>query len=93
MQGDPQHERQSMSAHQIATAIEDEAAAFCRLRFAGTAEYLEAKDAHCKRIRRLVRDLRQAIGTTELLSLGTGRRHHGRVSFDVIHRTRAPKRA
>jgi hypothetical protein len=82
-----------MSAHRIATAIEDEAAAFCRRRFTCTADYLEEKDAHCKRIQRLVRDLRRAIGVPEQLSLGTGRRQFGRVSFDVIHRTRAPKRA
>ena len=74
-----------MSAHQIATAIEDEAAAFCRLRFRGTEDYLEAKDAHCQRITGLIRQLRCAIGTTERLGFAVGRRG----SVEVAVRRRA----
>ena len=82
-----------MSAHATATAIEQEAEAFCRRRFVGTADYLEAKDAHCKRIRALIRQLRPQLGTVEMLSLGTGRREAGRLRFDVIARTRTARRA
>ncbi|WP_238314951.1 hypothetical protein, partial [Methylobacterium organophilum] len=72
-----------MSAHATVTAIEQEAEAFCRRRYRDQAEYLEAKDAHCKRIRALVRQLRRQIGIPELLSLGTGRRSYGGRSFSV----------
>jgi len=49
------HDRSSMSsAHATLTEIEQEARAFCRRRFRDQAEYLEAKDAHCKRILALV---------------------------------------
>ena len=75
-----------MSAHRIATAIEEEAAAFCRRRFTDQAEYLEAKDSHCKRVQRLVRDLRRAIGTPEMLSLGTGYRHLDGRRVEVVSR-------
>ncbi len=72
-----------MSAHATLTAIEQEGRAFCRLRFSDQASYLEAKDAHCKRIDRLVRQLRRQIGVPEMLSLGTGRRTYGGRSFTV----------
>lgn len=72
-----------MSAHATLTAIEQEARAFCRLRFIDAASYLEAKDAHCKRVDRLVRQLRREIGVPEMLSLGTGRRSFGGRSFSV----------
>ncbi len=75
-----------MTAHAIATAIEQEAAAFARTRFRDQAEYLEAKDAHCKRLRSLVRQLRPTIGMPEMLSLGTGRRSYGGRTFEVIAR-------
>ncbi|WP_238296776.1 hypothetical protein [Methylobacterium soli] len=72
----------------IATAIEEEAAAFCRRRFHGTADYLEAKDEHCKRVAALVRQLRPLIGVPPALSLGTGRRQSGRYQFEVVARAR-----
>jgi len=72
-----------MSAHATLTAIEQEASAFCARRFRDQADYLEAKDAHCKRIRALVRKLRPLLGTTEMLSLGTGRRTYGGRTFNV----------
>ena len=72
-----------MSAHATATAIEQEAEAFCRRRFTDQADYLEAKDAHCKRVRALVRKLRREIGVPEMLSFGTGRRTFGGRSFSV----------
>lgn len=59
-----------MSAHSTVTAIEQEAEAFCRRRYRDQAEYLEAKDAHCHRIRTLVRQLRPQIGTVEKQSFG-----------------------
>ncbi|GLS44384.1 hypothetical protein GGR33_004635 [Methylobacterium brachythecii] len=73
-----------MSAHAIATAIEQEVSAFRNLRFRDQAEYLEAKDAHCARIRSLVRQLRPKIGVPEMLSFGTGRRTFGGRSFEVV---------
>lgn len=72
-----------MSAHATATAIEQEAEAFCRRRFTDAGAYLEEKDAHCKRVRALVRKLRREIGVPEMLSFGTGRRTYGGRSFDV----------
>lgn len=75
-----------MSAHAIATAIEQEADAFGRRRFRDQAEYLEAKDAHCKRIRKLVRQLRPQLGLPEMLSLGTSRRTFGGRSIEVVAR-------
>ncbi|UMY19115.1 hypothetical protein MMB17_07400 [Methylobacterium organophilum] len=75
-----------MSAHAIVTAIEQEAEAFCRRRYRDQAEYLEAKDAHCKRIRALVWQLRRQIGVPEMLSLATGRRSYGGRFFEVVAR-------
>lgn len=72
-----------MSAHATLTAIEQEARAFCRLRFTDAASYLEAKDSHCKRVDALVRKLRRQIGVPEMLSLGTGRRSYGGRTFSV----------
>ena len=72
-----------MSAHATLTAIEQEAEAFCRRRFTDAAAYIEEKDAHCKRVRALVRRLRAQIGVPEKLSLGTGRRTFGGRSFSV----------
>jgi P2-related tail formation protein len=72
-----------MSAHATLTAIEQEAEAFCRQRFTDQASYLEAKDSHCKAVRRLVRQLRRQIGVPEMLSFGTGRRTFGGRSFSV----------
>ncbi|KQO88876.1 hypothetical protein ASF36_23910 [Methylobacterium sp. Leaf90] len=72
-----------MSAHATLTAIEQEARAFCRRRFRDQADYLEAKDSHCKRVRTLVRKLRREIGVPEMLSFGTGRRTYGGRSFSV----------
>lgn len=72
-----------MSAHATLMAIEQEARAFCRRRFTDQADYLEAKDAHCKRVRALVRKLRTQIGVPEKLSLGAGRRSFGGRSFSV----------
>ena len=56
-----------MSAHATVPAIEQEARAFCGLRFRDQADYLEAKDAHCKRLVALVRELRPQLGTVEML--------------------------
>lgn len=72
-----------MSAHATLTAIEQEAEAFCRLRFTDQAAYLEEKDAFCKRVRALVRKGRRQVGIPEMLSLGTGRRTFGGRSFSV----------
>ncbi|MBB5762420.1 hypothetical protein HNR01_002040 [Methylorubrum rhodesianum] len=72
-----------MSAHATLTAIEQEARAFCRRRFRDQAEYLEAKDAHCKRILALVSKGRRQVGIPEMLSFGTGRRTYGGRSFSV----------
>ena len=82
-----------MSAHATATAIEQEAEAFCRRRFTDQADYLEAKDAHCKRVRALVRKLRAQIGVPEKLSLGTGRRTFGGRSFSVELRMPSARKA
>ena len=61
-----------MSAHAVATAIEEEARAFCRSRMTGRADQdLAAKDAHCKRITDLIRKLRPLIGTVEKRSFGS----------------------
>lgn len=71
------------SAHATLTEIEQEARAFCCRRFRDQAEYLEAKDAHCKRILALVSKGRRQVGIPEMLSLGTGRRTFGGRSFSV----------
>ena len=48
-----------MSAHAVATAIEEEARAFCRSRMTGRADQdLAAKDEHCKAVLALIRKLR-----------------------------------
>jgi hypothetical protein len=60
-----------MSAHATVTVIEQEAAALCRRRFRDQAEYLAAKDSHCKRIAALMRQLRPQRGTVEKRSSGT----------------------
>ncbi|GJE26237.1 hypothetical protein [Methylobacterium organophilum] len=72
-----------ISAHATVTAIKQEAEAFCCRRYWNQAEYLEAKDAHCKRISALVWQLRRQIGMPEMLSLGTGRQSYGGRSFSV----------
>ncbi len=67
-----------MSAHALATAIEEEARAFARSRMTGRQDAdLEAKDAHCKRIAALVARLRKQIGIPESLTLTTGTRYIG----------------
>ncbi|GJD92904.1 hypothetical protein [Methylobacterium iners] len=78
-----------MTAHEIAHAIEDEARAFSRARFTDQASYLEAKDAHCRRMINLSMSIARELGTPPRLSLGTGRRQFGEVRFDVQLRTRS----
>lgn len=78
-----------MSAHATVTAIEQEAAAFCRRRFRNQAEYLEAKDSHCKRIAALVRQLRPQLGTVEKRTFGKNGTSTKGVPFTVARQRRA----
>ena len=83
-----------MSAHAIATAIDEEARAFCRSRMTGRPDAdLEAKDAHCKRILALVAKLRRQIGIPESLTLTTGNRYIGDRRVVVAERRPTRKRA
>jgi len=82
-----------MSAHAVATAIEDEARAFCRSRMTGRQDAdLETKDAHCKRILSLVSQLRRQIGIPESLTLTTGTRYIGDRRVVVAERRPCRKR-
>lgn len=83
-----------MSAHAIATAIEEEARAFCRSRMTGRAdEDLAAKDAHCKRIAALVRRIRSQIGVPEKRSFGSRGESSKGVPFTVARRARVVRKA
>lgn len=83
-----------MSAHAIATAIDEEARAFCRSRMTGRPDAdLEAKDAHCKRILALVAKLRRQIGIPESLTLVAGTRYIGDRRVVVAERRPSRKRA
>ena len=85
-----------MSAIQIATEMRSHLREHRRrTRFAGQAEYLEAKDDHCRRLERLIDDLMRAIGTPSVLSLSPGERVFGRRVVKVVHRDtpRALRRA
>jgi len=78
-----------VSAHATVTAIEQEAAAFCRRRFRDQADYLEAKDSHCKRIAALVRQLRPQLGTVEKRTFGQSGVSEKGKPFTVARRRRA----
>ena len=83
-----------MSAHAIATAIDEEARAFCRSRMTGRPDTdLETKDAHCKRIMALVAKLRRQIGIPESLTLTTGTRYIDDRRVVVAERRPSRKRA
>lgn len=83
-----------MSAHAVATAIEEEARAFCRSRMTGRADQdLAAKDAHCKRIADLIRKLRPLIGTVEKRSFGSRGESTKGVAFTVARRARKVRKA
>lgn len=77
-----------MSAHALLTEIDEAALAYDRTRFRDQDHYLAEKDAHTKRIRTLVRQLRRKIGTTEELTLTTGDRFLGARMVKVVSRTR-----
>lgn len=79
-----------MSAHALLTEIDEAAVAFDRERFRDQEDYLTKKDAHTKRIRALVRQLRRRIGTTEELTLTTGDRLLGSRMVKVVTRARIP---
>ncbi|MFB0490206.1 hypothetical protein ABIE45_002792 [Methylobacterium sp. OAE515] len=83
-----------MSAHAIVTAIEEEARAFCRSRMTGRADQdLDAKDAHCKRIAALVRQLRPQLGTVEKRTFGQNGTSTKGVPFTVARRRRTARPA
>ena len=83
-----------MSAHAVATAIDEEARAFCRSRMTGRPDVdLETKDAHCKRILALVAKLRRQIGIPESLTLTAGNRYIGDRRVVVAERRPSRKRA
>lgn len=83
-----------MSAHQIATAIEEEARAFSRSRLTGRADAdLIAKDEHCRRIVALVARLQRQIGIPESLTLVPGNRFIGDRRVVVAERRPSRKRA
>ncbi|MDH2313348.1 hypothetical protein [Methylobacterium brachiatum] len=83
-----------MSAHAVATAIEEEARAFCRSRMTGRADQdLAAKDEHCKRITALIRQLRSKIGTVEKRSFGSRGESTKGVPFTVARRARKVRKA
>ncbi|MGY2052397.1 hypothetical protein [Methylobacterium sp. JK268] len=78
-----------MSAHAIARQIRDEVRSFrSRERFRDQADYLDRKDAHCRRVEVLVADLVRAIGTPAALSMVPGARTFGRRSVQVVMRDR-----
>lgn len=80
-----------MSAIQIANEMRAAARDFGRrTRFGDQAEYLEAKDDHCRRMDRLLADLVRAIGTPPLLSIQPGTRRLGTRSVQVVIRDRVP---
>lgn len=83
-----------MSAHALATAIEEEARAFSRSRMTGRQDAdLEAKDLHCQRVIALVAKLRKQIGIPESLTLIPGNRYLGDRKVVVAERRPSRKRA
>lgn len=83
-----------MSAHALATAIEEEARAFGRARLTGRPDAdLEAKDEHCQRLVALVARLRKQIGIPESLTLIPGTRFIGDRRVVVAERRATRKRA
>lgn len=82
--------RTPVSAHALLTEIDEAAIAYDRTRFRDQGHYLAEKDAHTKRIRALVRQLRRKIGTSEELTLTTGDRLLGSRMVKVVTRSRIP---
>lgn len=78
-----------MNAHAITSQIRDEVRSFRRReRFSDQADYLERKDAHCRRVEVLLNDLMRSIGTPAALSMQPGSRFFGRRSVQVVLRDR-----
>ena len=83
-----------MSPQAITAQIRDEVRSFRRHeRFTDQADYLERKDAHCRRVEVLLNDLMRAIGTPVALSIVPGARVLGRRSVQVVMRDRPARRA